>query len=411
VDVVKSLKFVQKLILIDDENPFGSAVTLLDTFLDSLESRNATFFPTPVDKSKAVSVILLSSGTTGLPKGVQLSQDNIIVVSRFCKNTASKLSGLNDDPTGLGLIPWFHAFGLTSLAGVIMSTIGRIVLLPKFEEGLFLGCIENYRCSVMTIVPPLMVFLAKHPLVDEFDLSSLRVLICGAAPLSKELEQAVLDRLKNPLLKIHQGYGMSELSLSTFLQMTKFKPGSVGEVVEGSMAKIIDEDGKSLGPNQRGELCMKGNQLMLGYIGDEKATRDTIDKEGWLHTGDVAYYDDDKQFFVVDRLKELIKWKGFQVPPAEIGGILLTHPKIKDAAVIGIPDERAGELPLAFVVKADDDLTEEEVIQFVASRVSPPKRLHGGVRFIDEIPKNLAGKILRRELREMFQQSNIKSKL
>lgn len=188
------------------------------------------------------------------------------------------------------------------------------------------------------------------------------------------------------------------------VQVDTFKPGSVGQLVEGCSAKIIDETGKSLGPNQRGELCIKSNQKMIGYINNPKATSETIDKEGWLHTGDVSYYDEDKQFFIVDRIKELIKWKGFQVPPAEIEGLLLSHPKINDAAVIGIPDERVGEKALAFVVKGDESLTAEEVIQFVAKTSSLAKQLHGGVRFIDEIPKNLSGKILRRELREFVKQ-------
>lgn len=410
VNVAKSLSFVKKIVLIDTENPFGEAVSLFEEFLKATPS--TAFTLTPANKSKAVSIILCSSGTTGLPKGVQLSQDNLIVVTRFVKNTILGLADIeSEERTILGLIPWFHAFGLTSLIGTIASAAGKIVLLPRFEEGLFLTCIENYRCNVLFLVPPLMVFIAKHPMVDGYDLSCIRVVICGAAPLSKELEQAVYDRLQNPKMKIRQGYGMSELSLSVLLQKDIFKAGSVGSVNEGSIVKVIDENGKSLGPNKRGELCFKGNQLMLGYINDEKATRETIDENGWLHTGDVGYYDNDKQFFIVDRIKELIKWKGYQVPPAEIEAILLTNRKIRDAAVIGIPSESVGELPLAFVVKADKDLTEEEVIEFVASQASPPKRLHGGVRFIDQIPKNPSGKILRRELRELVNKSNLRSKL
>ena len=410
VDVAKKLSYVQKIVLMEEENPFGKSVVLFDEFLASGENEN--FSLVPVNKSKTVSIILCSSGTTGLPKGVMLTQDNMVVVSRFCKNTVLQFSNIkNEEKVILGLVPWFHAFGLTTLVGIMASASGRIVLLPKFEEGLFLSCVENYKCNVMFLVPPLMVFLAKHPMIDGYDMSSMRIVICGAAPLSKDLEKAVYDRLKNPKLTIRQGYGMSELSLSVLLQKSIFKPGSVGEVIEGSVAKVIDENGKSLGPNQRGELCFKGNQLMLGYIGDEKATKDTIDKEGWLHTGDVGFYDEDKQFFIVDRIKELIKWKGYQVPPAEIEGLLLTHSKIKDAAVIGIPDDFAGELPLAFVVKADESLTEDEVIEFVAKTASPAKRLHGGVRFVDEIPKNPSGKILRRELRELIKALNLKAKL
>lgn len=257
-----------------------------------------------------------------------------------------------------------------------------------------------------------MVFLAKHPMVQEYDLSSVSLIICGAAPLSKELENAVFDRLKIPHLKIRQGYGMSELSLAVLLQKKICKPGSVGDLNGGSYGKIIDENGNAVGPNIRGELCFKGNQLMIGYINDKNATSATIDKDGWLHTGDIGYYDDDKQFYIVDRIKELIKWKGFQVPPAELEAILLSHPKIKDAAVIGIPHERNGEEALAYVVKSDDSLTEHDVKEFVAQQTSVAKHLHGGVIFTSAIPKNPSGKILRRELRELYKSSkDLKSKL
>lgn len=175
-------------------------------------------------------------------------------------------------------------------------------------------------------------------------------------------------------------------------------------------SKVIDENGKSLGPNQRGELCFKGDRIMKGYVNDSAATENTIDKDGWLHSGDIAYYDEDKQFYIVDRLKELIKYNANQVPPAEIEAILLSNPKVKDCGVIGIPDEKAGELPFAYVVKQQGvQLTEQEVIQFVADNTSKVKWLRGGVKFIDEIPRNPTGKLLRREMREMYK--NSKSKL
>lgn len=231
----------------------------------------------------------------------------------------------------------------------------------------------------------------------------------GAAALSKEVEDQVRDRLGCDVI-IRQGYGMSETTLGVLQTKAIIKPGSVGEPAQGTYAKIIDETGKSLGPNQRGELCFKGDLIMKGYINDETSTKDTIDKDGWLHTGDIAYYDEDKQFYIVDRLKELIKYKAFQVPPAEIEGLLLSHPKIKDCGVIGIPDEDSGELPLAFVVKQPGvTLTEKEVQDFVAENASKAKWLRGGVRFIDEIPKTQSGKLLRREMKDLY--NNTKSKL
>lgn len=232
---------------------------------------------------------------------------------------------------------------------------------------------------------------------------------CGAAALSKDIEDQVRERF-NGNVTIRQGYGMSETTLGTLGSSLIIKPGSVGEPLKGVYAKVIDELGKSLGPNKPGELCFKGDRIMKGYINDPKATSDTIDKDGWLHSGDIGYYDEDKQFYIVDRLKELIKYKAFQVPPAEIEGLLLSNPKVKDCGVIGIPDEESGELPLAFVVKQPGvNLTEQEVMNFVAENTSKAKWLRGGVKFIDEIPKNPSGKILRRELRQMYKSS--KSKL
>lgn len=216
-----------------------------------------------------------------------------------------------------------------------------------------------------------MVFLAKHPLIDNYDLSSLSEVLCGAAPLSKETEAAVYARIG--VKNIRQGYGMSETSLAVLSQRGEIrKPGSVGTLCDATSAKVIDpETGKSLGPNQPGELLFKGDQIMKGYIGDENATRYTIDKDGWLHTGDIGYYDEDEHFFIIDRLKELIKYKGYQVPPAEIESVILTNTNVKDCAVIGLPDEAAGELPLAFVVKQpNSNVSESEIVKYVAGMYS-----------------------------------------
>lgn len=245
----------------------------------------------------------------------------------------------------------------------------EIVLLPKFDEHLFLRTIQTYKTNTAFLVPPLLLFLAKSPLVDQYDVSSLVVIACGAAPLSKELGDAVKARLN--IFALRQGYGMSEMTLSVLVQTEGYdKVGSVGTLRAGTWGKIIDPDtGKSLGPNQRGEMCFKGSAIMRGYIGNKEATNQTIDADGWLHTGDVGYYDEDQEWFIVDRLKELIKYKGFQVPPAEIEAILLQHPDIFDAAVIGIPDESAGELPFAFVVRrSNSKLVEKDVLDFVASK-------------------------------------------
>lgn len=255
-----------------------------------------------------------------------------------------------------------------------------------------------------------MVLLSKSKLVEKYNLSSLKVIWCGAAPLSREIENDVIRRLN--IRAMRQGYGMTEGTFAFCGQNDKRQThGSVGVLQLGVFGRVVNtETGECLGPNARGELQFKGNCLMKGYVGNEAATRDTIDTDGWLHTGDIGYYNENGEWFIVDRIKELIKYKAYQVPPAEIEATLLTNEKIKDAGVIGVPDESAGECAMAFIVRQPNvELTEKEVIDFVAKRVSHPKRLHGGVQFIDAIPKNPSGKILRRELRAMVQRK--KSKL
>lgn len=268
----------------------------------------------------------------------------------------------------LMVVPLFHAFGLIS---TIASSIcgAEVVVLSKFEEHSFLNAIQTHKTNLAFLVPPLVLFLAKSPLVDQYDVSSLMIIGCGAAPLSKDLQDACKQRLN--IFSVRQGYGMSEMTLAVLTQSgMDDKGGSVGTLRPGVWGKIVDpETGKALGPNQRGEMCFKGSAIMKGYTRNPEATRQTIDADGWLHTGDVGYYDEDEEWFIVDRIKELIKYKGYQVPPAEIEAVLLSHPEVLDAAVIGIPDEKAGELPLAFVVRHHQSkLTERCVCDFVASK-------------------------------------------
>jgi acyl-CoA synthetase (AMP-forming)/AMP-acid ligase II len=226
--------------------------------------------------------------------------------------------------------------------------------------------------------------------------------------LSRETEEKVKARFKDAI-SIRQGYGLTEATFGLISGMSSLKAGSVGQAVKGVYVKVIDENGKILGPNQPGELCFKSARIMKGYINDKKSTDDAI-IYGWLHTGDIGYYDEDLDFFIIDRIKELIKYKGFQVPPSELESLLLSNPKIKDCGVIGIQDELAGELPFAFVVKQpNDELTEDEIKKFVEQNASNAKWLRGGVRFVEEIPKNSTGKILRMELRKMYK--NLKAKL
>ncbi|MGE0219519.1 AMP-binding protein, partial [Mycolicibacterium sp.] len=278
----------------------------------------------------------------------------------------------------------------------------------------FLGNIAEHKCTIAFIAPPVAVALAKHPLVDSYDLSSLNVVMSGAAPLDAELGHAVAERLG---CKVVQGYGMSELSPVSHI--TPFDGGrvdmhheaplsSVGWTVSNAASKIIDpETGDEINPpaeglSPTGELWFKGPNVMAGYLNNEQATRATIDEDGWLHTGDLAQVDAHGCVYIVDRLKELIKYKGYQVPPAELEALLLTHPGIADAAVIGVHDDEGEEVPKAFVVRQPGDdgaaLTEEAVIEFVAGQVAPYKKVRQ-VEFIDAIPKSASGKILRKDLR------------
>lgn len=306
----------------------------------------------------------------------------------------------------LSFLPWFHIMGFFFLIHIPLAKF-QTVFIPRFEPKLYLSLIEKYRITSLTLVPPIVIFLVKDNMVNNYDLSSIREIYSGAAPLQEETELEVFRRFPN-IKTIRQGYGMTEgLTLLLPLapgQMTK--RGSVGVLSAGTEAKVVDSDtGALLGPNHPGELYFRGPQLLKNYYNNPEATRNAFDKDGFLITGDVGYYDDDGFFFIVDRVKDLIKYKGFQVPPTELESLLLTNPKISDVAVIGIPDERCGELPMAFIVKAPNgqDLTEKQVIDFVAKEMSPAKRLHGGVRFVTEIPKNPSGKILRRVLRENVQ--------
>lgn len=317
VKIAKTLSFVKKVVSLDNEVPTDNIIVQLRDFLNPRKLASVHFKPQAVNKVKTCCFIMCSSGTTGLPKGVQISQNGLIVTTRHTEKTLLCDANVGTgERVVLGLLPFFHVFGAAILTCSMAGAQSKIILLPKFEEKSFLSSIQDYRCTVAFVVPPLMVFMSKNEIVDNYDLSSLRLLLCGAAPLSKETEQAVRDRLKNPHLLIKQGYGMTELTVGVTNQKSIIKPGSVGDVNPGVSAKVIDENGTALGPNQRGELCFKGSVVMLGYINNEEATNDMIDKEGWLHTGDVGYYDEDLQIFLVDRIKELIKWKGFQVPPA-----------------------------------------------------------------------------------------------
>uniref|UniRef100_A0A182M8S1 Luciferin 4-monooxygenase n=1 Tax=Anopheles culicifacies TaxID=139723 RepID=A0A182M8S1_9DIPT len=349
-----------------------------------------SFQPDPVDIADEVAIIVMSSGTTGLPKGVLITHRNVMATMANVRGALEKGLPLH---CSLDVLPWFHVAGGLSMVSWLGANL-TVVYLPRFDPHTYLRCIERYRPSFLNMVPPIVVFLAKHPAVAEYDLSSVQTIACGAAPLSREVEALISARLPN--IRIRQGYGMSETTQAiTFYDGDTLKPGSIGKVRAGQSGKVVDPDtGRALGPDQHGELCFKGTLIMKGYIGGERV----IDADGWLHTGDIGYYDADGDFFIVDRLKELIKYKAFQVAPAELEALLLSHPGVKDCAVVGKTDERVGELPTAFVVRAEGtSVTETQLMQYVEARVSNEKRLRGGVTFVEEIPKTASVHSTRRK--------------
>jgi acyl-CoA synthetase (AMP-forming)/AMP-acid ligase II len=324
---------------------------------------------------------------------VMLTHHNLISNLRQMEG----LDYFTSEDTLLCALPLFHIYGLVVILNMGLYQGSTIVMMPRFDLEQFLQTVSKYKVTLAHLVPPIVLALSKSPLVDEYDLSTLRAVFSGAAPLDENLTRACMQRLN---LKIRQGYGMTETSPVTHSSPANpdlVKHGSVGVPAPNTECKIIDlETGTALPAHKEGELCVRGPQIMKGYLNRPDATTATIDRDNWLHTGDIAYADEEGHFFIVDRAKELIKYKGFQVPPAELEALLLTHEAVADAAVIPCPDEEAGEVPKAFVVLRGT-ATEAELLEFVAQRVAPYKRIRF-VEFIDKIPKSASGKILRRML-------------
>ncbi len=353
-----------------------------------------------IDPSEDLVVLPYSSGTTGLPNGVMLTHRNL--VANLCQ--IEGIIDIRDNGMILGVLPFFHIYGMTVVMSAVLSNGGTVVTMPRFDLEGFLSLMQDYGITQTFLVPPIVLALAKHPMVDDFDLSKLRVITSGAAPLGEDLESACAQRLG---CMIKQGYGLTETSPVTHTHRDdpdEFRPGSIGHLIRSTESKIIDTNtGEGLGTNQEGEVLIRGPQVMKGYLNNPEATAETVDAEGWLHTGDIGYVDEDGYFYIVDRVKELIKYKGYQVAPAELEAILLTHPSIADAAVIPSPDEEAGEVPKAFVV-SNGDARADEIMDFVAKKVAPTKKIRR-LEFIEEIPKSASGKILRRMLVERERKS------
>ncbi|KAJ7678162.1 phenylacetyl-CoA ligase [Mycena polygramma] len=401
------------IVIID---PVGSSGPAGPKHLSDLIHEGATlpeFIETVLTRGEAkrkIAFLAPSSGTTGTQKVVAISHYNVIsiVIQSATFNRINELYAPEEErrfrlgDICCGFLPLYHIYGLVYNLHFMIYAGLTLVLTPKFNFEKFLASIQRYRITHLTLVPPQAVLLCKHPAVKQYDLSSVRYCIVAAAPLSATLTQELLKILPN--VHLGQGYGLTEScgTVGMFPLSQKIGTlGSGGQLLPGTFAKVVKPDGKLAKELEAGELYVNGGQVALGYYGNEHATKETF-IDGWLKTGDQVYFRN-RDIFVVERIKELIKNKGLQVAPAEIEGHLLTHPSIVDAAVVGVPDDYSGELPMAFVVLQPTLATSDElrasIFKHVADVKSKHKWLTGGIQFTDAIPRNPSGKILRRLLR------------
>ncbi|KAB2096462.1 hypothetical protein ES319_A01G109800v1 [Gossypium barbadense] len=343
--------------------------------------------------------LLYSSGTTGASKGVISSHGNLMALMQSFSHLSNPDEG---EQTHICAVPMFHIYGFGAFAIGKLTQGSKVVVLSKFDMKEMLSAIEKYRVTCLPLVPPILLVMVKEAdeIRKKYDLSSLQSIVCGGAPLSKDLINRFMEKF--PSIDIRQGYAMTEstgfgASMQTPGECLKY--GSVGLLSPNLEAKIVDPTtGTALKVNQKGELWLRGPSIMKGYLNNAEATAATLDSQGWLKTGDLCYIDDDGYVYVVDRLKELIKYKGYQVPPAELEALLLSHPQISDAAVIPFPDEEVGQYPMAYVVrKSGSNISDTALMDFVAKQVAPYKRIRK-VAFVTSIPKNPSGKILRRDI-------------
>ncbi len=383
---------VTEVVLLDDARDEASTPMPENTLADLLTTTAER--PSVSITGDDVAALPYSSGTTGRAKGVVLTHRNLVANLLQVQAMGTHVTSSTKI---LAVLPFFHIYGMTCMMNQGIHARATVVTMPKFDLSEFLRIISEYRVDRVYVAPPIAVALAKHPMVEEYDIDCVDIVFSGAAALDADLGHAMGERLNCTVL---QGYGMTELSPVSHC-MPDDRPdmdlGSIGVAVPNVECKLVDPETGEEGT--RGELWVKGPNVMREYLNNAEATSSTLDEDGFLHTGDVATVTDEGIFHIVDRVKELIKYKGYQVPPAELEALLLTNDSIADAAVIGVKDSDGEEIPKAFVVKQEGaDISEDDVMSFVAERIAPHKKVRV-VEFIDQIPKSGAGKILRKDLR------------
>ncbi|CAE6481130.1 unnamed protein product [Rhizoctonia solani] len=372
----------------------------------------------PGENKTKIAFYSFSSGTTGKPKAVAIPHHSVIAnvlqkakYNRITDPTLSrKASRYRRGDVAMAVLPMFHIYGLVVVTHFNLFAGLPLVVIPKFNYEAMLKSIVNYRITHLYLVPPQVVLFVKHPATKRYDLSHCHFCMVGAAPLSPELTAQFMKQVPN--LSVGQGYGMTETATTVLMAPLEHMgtggvPGSAGRLIPNTVAKVVKSDGTLAGYDEPGELVVKGPQMALRYSNNEQATKESF-VDGWVHTGDEVVINKDEDVFIVDRLKEILKVRGFQVAPAELEGFLLDHPLVADVGVVGFPDEFAGEIPLAFVTLSEEakksgksqDTLRKELAKFVADNKIRYKWLDGGMVFVDAVPKNPSGKILRRMLRD-----------
>lgn len=389
-NAIMNLGTVKHIISIGEND---SSVPTFDQFI---KNHSLEFNSIAIDPKNDLIALPYSSGTTGMPKGVMLTHFNLVSNTIQFINVGGHAAPKEDD-VFLTVLPLYHIYGMNMLMNCPIALGATIVLMPRFDLVKAIDLIEKHQATVLYIVPPIVLAFVNDPSIEKANLSSVRFALSGAAPLSSELQAQFEKRTGIPCNK---GYGLTETSPLTngdYLEPHLSKQGSIGPAVSDTDEMIVDlETGiTQLDPGQIGELIIKGPQVMKGYWNNFEATAQTI-RNGWLYTGDIAYMDKGGWVYIVDRKKEMIKFKGFQVAPAELEGVLLDHYSVADVAVIGKPDPEAGEVPKAFVVLKEKS-TSEELILFAGSKLANYKRI-AEIEFVEQIPKSPSGKILRRIL-------------